>query len=777
MKNRTDKNEQRIEQLESELIGFRSAVEELKVLNEIAVSAGKASDMDQTLNIIVQKIIKSVEAEQGLIYLVTPQKDVFKTFIKQDDTSTLKHSYQISTNITGWVLLNEKPLLIENLSKDKRFNSTEEEKRAIRSVLCSPIWFEGKIIGIILMINKRDKKSPDLMSGRFSENELTLLSIIAVQAGQIIKNSQMQREAMIKMKEAEIAELKSRFFTNISHEFRTPLTLILGPAEKLLAESQSDDTLKQAGLIKRNAIRLLGLINQLLDLSKLEAGKLKLEASLSNIVSFVKGVTQSFESLAEQKDIELKVVAEKENVELYFDKDKMLKILSNLLSNALKFTPEDGTIIVSINLPTPKSPPVEGTFKSELSPPLEGRLVSAKHQAEVGGVGQKLVGNNKVVTISVRDTGIGIPEEELPKLFERFYQVETSQVKKYGGTGIGLALTKELVELHRGFIKVSSKPGEGSEFTIELPPGKDHLNEDEIIEEGVILNPDEVGRKNLPELIMDDEFKIDSLSQVPQDDIEFTEDKTIILVVEDNADVRDFIKDALGKDFEIAEAANGEQGIRKAEKLIPDLIISDIAMPVMNGIELTRRLKSDEKTSHIPVILLTAKSEQESKIEGLETGADDYLTKPFDSKELRIRIKNLIYIRRKLQEKFGKTDFVSQKRSEAKTDKLTNLEEKFISKVLEIIEKHLSEEEFSIEQFGKEVGMSRVQLHRKLKVLTGKSASNYLRSVRLSKAKKMIEEQKGNVSEIAYSVGFSSPQYFTHCFKEEFGYPPSELIK
>jgi len=773
MKNRTDKNEQRIEQLESELDGFRSAVEELKVLNDIAVSAGKASNIDQTLNIIVQKIIKSVEAEQGLIYLVTPQKDVFKTFIKQDDTSTLKHSYQISTNITGWVLLNEKPLLIENLSKDKRFNSTEEEKRAIRSVLCSPIWFEGKIIGIILIINKRDKKSPTLTSGRFSENELTLLSIIAVQAGQIIKNTQMQREAMIKIKEAEIAQLKSRFFTNISHEFRTPLTLILGPADKLLAESQSDDILKQAGLIKRNAIRLLGLINQLLDLSKLEAGKLKLEASLSNIVSFVKGVTQSFESLAEQKDIELKVVAEKENVEIYFDKEKMLKILSNLLSNALKFTPEDGQITVSISTPTPKSPPVEGTFKSELSPPLEGR-----------GVGQKLVGDNKVVTISVRDTGIGIPEEELPKLFERFYQVETSQTKKYGGTGIGLALTKELVELHHGFINVTSILSEGSEFTIELPPGKDHLGEDEIVEESVILNPDEVGRKNLPELVVDYEFKIDSSVHIHQDDIELTDDKMVILIVEDNADVREFIKDSLGKDFQIEEAANGEQGVRRAEQIIPDLIISDVMMPGMDGNELTRILKNDEKTSHIPIILLTAKSSHESKIEGLETGADDYLTKPFDTKELQVRIRNLINLRRKLQEKYGKTEFVFTERGEehlsrlgdAKAEKLSNLEEKFMSKVLEVIEIHFSEEEFSIEQFGKEAGMSRVQLHRKLKALTGKSASNYLRSVRLSKAKKMIEEQKGNVSEIAYSVGFASPQYFTRCFREEFGFPPSDLI-
>ena len=759
MKEKIDKYEQKIQQLESELNGFRSAVEELKVLNEIAVAVGNASDMDQTLNIIVQKIIKSVEAEQGLIYLVTPQKDVFKTFIKQDDTSTLKHSYQISTNITGWVLLNEKPLLIENLSKDKRFNSTEEEKRVIRSVLCSPIWFEGKIIGIILMINKRNKKS-------FSENELTLLSIIAVQAGQIIKNSQMQREAMIKMKEAEIAQLKSRFFTNISHEFRTPLTLILGPAEKLLTGSQSDDILKQAELIKRNAIRLLGLINQLLDLSKLEAGKLKLEATLSNIVSFVRGVTMSFESLAEQKDIMLKVVAEKENMEIYFDKEKMLKILSNLLSNALKFTPEDGKITILVK-------------------ECHAELVSA---SSFTGEIPKRVRNDSMrnfIEIKVRDSGIGIPEAELPKLFERFYQIDPSQMRRIGGTGIGLALTKELVDLHQGFINVSSKFGEGSEFTIELPPGKDHLNEDEIVKE---VDEESVLSEKIQEQMkmIEADYTLFSKSIHIEDSFEEIpdEDKMIILVVEDNEDVRDYIKDSLGNEFVYEEAANGEQGVRKAEKMIPDLIISDIKMPKMDGNQMTKILKNDEKTSHIPIILLTGKSGQESKLEGLETGADDYLTKPFDTKELQVRIRNLINSRRKLQEKYGNRDFFVPKRDEenlsrlgeVKAGKLSSLEEKFMGKVLEVIENHLSEEEFSIEQFGNEVGMSRVQLHRKLKALSGKSASHYLRSVRLSKAKKMIEEQKGNVSEIAYSVGFSSPQYFTRCFKEEFGYPPSDLI-
>jgi YesN/AraC family two-component response regulator len=270
-----------------------------------------------------------------------------------------------------------------------------------------------------------------------------------------------------------------------------------------------------------------------------------------------------------------------------------------------------------------------------------------------------------------------------------------------------------------------------------------------------------------------DEQALPVSSQTPQNNSEADEDRTIILVVEDNTDVREFIKDSLGKTFQIEEASNGEQGVRKAEQIIPDLIISDIMMPIMDGNELTRILKNDEKTSHVPIILLTAKSEQQSKLEGLETGADDYLTKPFDTKELQIRINNLISIRRKLQEKFSKVDFIPVKKSEKK--KLSNLEEQFMYKVMEVIENHISEEEFSIEQFGKEVGMSRMQLHRKLKALSGKSASHYIRSVRLSKARRMIEEREGNISEIAYSVGFSSPQYFARCFKEEFGFPPSDL--
>lgn len=550
----------------------------------------------------------------------------------------------------------------------------------------------------------------------------------------------------IKLKErTEIDRMKSRFFANISHEFRTPLTLILGPIEKIKPNITAEEIQKQTNLVKRNAYRLLNLVNQLLDLSKLEAGKLRLKAAEENMVPFLKGIVMSFESIAEQKDISLKVKTTNDDIQLYFDRDKMSKILTNLLSNAFKFTPSGGEITVSIN------------------------------QTEQNSV-----------EIKIRDTGIGISADELPKLFDRFYQVDSSFTKEHQGTGIGLALTKELVEFHHGSIRVESQErdsgliGTGwTEFTIELPRGREHLKDDEILEKQTVAESfTSAEEKDFIQI----EYPIPAEKELSQvegartaEDSELVkigeEEKIMILVVEDNPDVKEYIKDSLGDDFQIEIASNGQQGVLKAEKLIPDLIISDIMMPKMDGNELTRILKNDEKTSHIPIVLLTAKSEQESRLEGLETGADDYLTKPFDIKELQIRIKNLINIRKKLQEKYGRGEYIPI------TDgkKLSNLEERFMDKITEIIENHLSEEEFSIEQFAKEVFMSRMQLHRKLKALTGKPASLYVRSFRLLRAKKMLEEKLGNISEIAYSVGFSSPAYFSKCFRDEFGIPPSEL--
>ncbi len=522
----------------------------------------------------------------------------------------------------------------------------------------------------------------------------------------------------------EIDSMKSRFFENISHEFRTPLTLILGPAEQILTNNSDDVVKKNADLIKRNANSLLNLINQLLDLARLDTGRIKLKAAQQNIIPYLKGIVMSFESLALMNSIKLNLYFPANELMVYFDREKMETIIKNLLSNAFKFTPSQNEISVSIS-----------TF------------------------------NESSVEIKVRDTGIGIPEEQLPKIFNRFYQFHSAHTPEHKGTGIGLALVKELVQLHHGSISADSKLGEWTEFRIILPLGKEHLAPYEIVE---------IDEPTLTEnLIFNKSEFVHSTNHNANNENTITS-KNIILIVEDNSDVREFIKDSLGNEFHFEEAENGEEGIKQAVEIIPDLIISDIMMPRMNGNEMTRKLKSDQRTSHIPIILLTAKSGQENIIKGLETGADEYIVKPFDPKELHIRINNLINLRKKLQEIYGTEKITTIRKSK---HKLKEIDIQFLERILKVIDQHISEEDFTIENFGHEVGMSRSQMFRKIKALTGKSCSVYLRSVRLAKAKIMLQNQEANISEIAYSVGFGSPSYFAHCFKEEYGYAPSEIVK
>jgi len=398
------------------------------------------------------------------------------------------------------------------------------------------------------------------------------------------------------------------------------------------------------------------------------------------------------------------------------------KIITNLLSNAFKFTPEGGNIDFTV---------------------------------------EKMI---KEAEIKISDNGIGIPRERIDKIFDRFYQVDGSHTREGEGTGIGLALTKELVELHKGKINVESEEGEETTFTVLLPLGKDHLKPEEIVEKE-ISEETEVPIEDT-ELIPEMENRKENTDI----DLLIDTDKPLLLIVEDNSDVRKYIISHLESDYRIQEAVDGEDGLAQALNHIPDLIISDVMMPKMDGFELCDKLKTDEKTSHIPIIMLTAKATSEDKIEGYETGADDYIMKPFEAAELKVRIKNLIEIRRKLHKKFSSDDFGIPK-------ELSSIDEQFMKRVLRGINKHISDEKFSIEELGKEAAMSRMHLHRKLKALTGKSTSLFIRSVRLAKAKKMIKEERGNISEIAYDLGFGSPAYFTKCFKEEFGYLPSELTK
>ncbi|MEJ2613664.1 MAG: ATP-binding protein [Ignavibacteriaceae bacterium] len=703
------KSSVKIKELEDEVRRLREAVEELKVLNEIAVAARKATDIDQMLNIIVQKSIVALNAEQGSILLVTQnENDPFTTYIRQDDTSKLRHKYHIGSNITGWVLLNKEPLVIENLATDKRFHASEDEKNEIHSVLCVPMWFEGKIMGLMIVVNKKDKM-------HFEENDLTLLSIISVQASQLIKNLQLQEETFQKRKETEklleLDRIKTDFFTNISHEFRTPLTLIIGPLEKLMDNDQVESVQREYNLIHKNAKKLLSLINQLLDLSSIDAGKMKLEVENFDFINFIKGILASFQSLAENKHIKLEFHSDKENLELYIDKDKMEKIINNLLSNALKFSGENGHISVSV-------------FKKDSK-----------------------------VEISVEDDGIGIAEQDIKNIFNRFYKAKSSSIQE--GTGIGLALVKELVEMHYGTITVKSRINEGTQFHIEIP------QQEALYKKFLVSSKPEVEIKPKPtRQKIEEEEKIEN---------EINIDTPRILIVEDNKDLLNFINENINKQYTVYKSSDGKQGLQKALEIIPDLIISDIKMPEMDGIELCEKIKADERTNHIPVILLTARSTLENKMEGLETGADDYITKPFKVQELRVRVNNLIEQRKKLREQFRKEFLL-----EPKDIKVASADEKFLNRILEILEQNYANENFTSDEFSKKAGLSRMQLHRKLHALTDQSSSEFIRNFRLKRALKLLSAKKGNISEIAFEVGFSNPSYFTECFKGLFGFSPSE---
>jgi signal transduction histidine kinase/ligand-binding sensor domain-containing protein/DNA-binding response OmpR family regulator len=519
----------------------------------------------------------------------------------------------------------------------------------------------------------------------------------------------------------EVDEMKNRFFTNISHEFRTPLTLIFGPAKDVIENTKESDTKHSVSIIKRNASKLYALVNQLLDLSKLEAGKMKLEATEQNIIPLLKGYVLSFSSLAERKKITLKFNSAEDNLNVFVDEEKLEKIVSNLLSNAFKFTPEGGTIECTVN---------------------------------------KL---DSYTEIRVEDNGIGIAKERLDKIFDRFYQVDGSHTREGEGTGIGLSLTKELVELHKGRIEVESEYGKGTTFKILLPLGNAHLKPEEIVER------ETTEKKNIAETEFELIAEREKVKEKSEIDLIIDTQKPLLLIVEDNSDVRKYITSHLEKEYRILEASNGEEGLKEAFGHIPDLIISDVMMPKMDGFELCEKIKTDERTSHIPIILLTAKATDKDKISGYETGADDYIMKPFDSNVLKVRIKNLIDQRRKLRDQFRKEGLV-----EIEAKNITSIDKKFLKNIILAINKHLSDTSFGVETLANETSMSRRNLVRKLTALTGESPGDLIRRARLTQAAKLINQNFGNISEIALEVGFSNPAYFSKCFSEQFGLSPSE---
>ncbi len=539
----------------------------------------------------------------------------------------------------------------------------------------------------------------------------------------------------------ELDRMKSRFFANISHEFRTPLTLILGPLQRLRAGRYAGDRKRQYAMMERNGKRLLRLINQLLDLSKLGAGKLKLEARKGDIIYFMKGVLSSFESLARERKISLDFEAISDGgngsspLMVYFDSEKFEKAIINLVANALKFTPEGGRINVRLS--------------TDLGP----------H------------GRPDYLQISVIDTGTGIQAEHLPYVFDQFYQVGTSEKDGDVGSGIGLALTKELVELHKGTIEVTNEINSGTEFLISLPLGKDHLHDDDIIEKA---EPDACSNVLCQEYEVDPEFTNEK-SQAGSKQKANSDAALSVLVIDDNKDMRDYLRDALNGDYQVLEAADGEEGLRTACDILPDIVVSDVMMPKVDGFEFCRQLKTNELTSHIPVILLTAKSSDKSKIEGLETGADAYLTKPFSHEELNVRLRKLIEQRKKLQEKFRKQITVVKVEPE-KID-FPSRDQEFLDRAKAVVLNNMEDSDFSAEKFAAEMHISKVHLNRKLKALIAEHTSNFVLLIRLQRAAQMLEANSGNISEVAYSVGFNNLSHFNRAFKKQFGATPSAYKK
>ena len=571
-----------------------------------------------------------------------------------------------------------------------------------------------------------------------------------------------QLEHLESQKLQELDRMKSRFFANISHEFRTPLTLILGPLEKYLYETENKTDQQNFTLMQRNAQRLLKLINELLDLSKLESGQMKLRANQLDIVQHLKNCLAFFESIADSKKIHLEFKTEHESLLGFFDVEKLQKIFVNLISNAIKFTEEGGEVLVVVNLllnNIPQNPPSKGDLKDS---PLKGGKVEGilPFKGDKGGCT-----STQIVKIKISDTGIGIPKDRLSQIFNRFYQVGDSQAGE--GSGIGLALTKELVDLHHGAIDVESEEGQGTTITVQFPLGEDHLKPEELLE--TPEQPPEIDTINFPDPTSPStEFKTISIEQ-PATSIQ---QSITILIIEDNTDMRGFVRQNLESDYKVLEAGDGEQGINIAFETIPDLIISDVMMPKMNGFKVCQILKTDERTSHIPVILLTAKAEAENKIEGLETGADDYLLKPFYPKMLKIRIQNLLELRRKLRQRFSNITMVKPNDLD-----ITSVDKKFLQRLLNIIESHLSEETFGVEELCKEIGMSSPSLWRKIHGLFNKNPNQFIRSIRLQHARQMLEKNAGNIAEICFAVGFSNPSYFARCFQEQYGKPPSYFKK
>ncbi|WP_341227374.1 two-component regulator propeller domain-containing protein [uncultured Arcticibacterium sp.] len=548
---------------------------------------------------------------------------------------------------------------------------------------------------------------------------ILFLGLIIAWRQNILVRERLKADIRIKQLETEaikaLDDTKSNFFTNISHEFRTPLTLILTPLDKLINDrSQKSQVKHQFLVMQRNAQRLLRLINQILDLSKVESQSLKPEITQNDIIAFIIRIVEYFEDLAKNKNISLTFHTNVKSHQGYFDADIVEKVIYNLLSNAFKFTNENGDITVKVNI-------------NEIS---------------------------QALSFQIEDSGIGISKEDMSHLFERFYQAQGETKQKKTGSGIGLALTKELVDLHLGTIKVESNEGVGTMFQVELPMAVSAYPQDWLNSAKDLDVPQLKTVKHSIETTQSSQILTNTL-------------KPLLLIVEDNEELRQYLRESFLQDYRVITAENGKKGIEKAKSQVPDLIISDWLMPEIDGTEFCTAIRKSEKTSHIPFLLLTSRSANTSQMEAFDMGIDDYITKPFNLNILETKVKSLIKNRELLRDKWSKKILASPSEIE-----LPAMEEQFIKKAVSIIEKNIDDSNFDSEQLEIAMNMSRMQFYRKLKAVMNLSGTEFIRQVRLKRAIQLMDSGHFNVSEIAWQVGFNDPSYFSRCFKKEFGVSP-----
>ncbi|TMM53385.1 response regulator [Maribacter algarum] len=528
-------------------------------------------------------------------------------------------------------------------------------------------------------------------------------------------------------------KLKLQFFTNISHDFKTPITLIMNPLEEILNDYDIGSSLrKKLGLVQRNADYLLRLVNQLMEFRKIEVGETKLVATKSNIVHFVREITFSFKALAQKKNINLIFESHLYDSEVWFDWDKLEKVLNNLISNAINFTESDGNIAVRLFIPKEKS-----------TLDIRGGEIKSEY-----------------ICIEIQDNGCGIPHNQLQHIFERFYQVnKTDSNALKTGSGIGLAITKDLMDLHYGSIEVDSKINEGTRFTLKLPIGSEHLLPEEIIEFSASKKQAN-GR-----LANEQSDTIEKASKKSQ------QGRKLVLVVDDNEDIRSLVKNGLQKKYRVLEADTGKNGLKIVLQELPELVISDVLMPEMDGIEFCHELKSNVRTKHIPIVLLTALNSVEHRIKGIESGADAYIPKPFKMKLLSITADKLIESRESMRLRFQTEDQLTPKEII-----LDSEDKKFLDKIMERMEQNMSNENYWIDQLVSDMHTSRSTFFRRLKKLTGQPPNDFIRMIRLQRAAQLLGQGELSISEVSYKVGFNDPNYFGKCFRKQFGVAPSKYL-